>query len=110
MDGYVQAWSSNDPDEIAALFTEGAVYDPQTPEGEWDGIEEIVRRWQARDQGETNWQFEWAPLVETDEVAVITGRTEYPDVPVSYRNLFVIRFSGEGRCHDFTEWWIEEEN
>jgi hypothetical protein len=109
MDDYVLAWSTNQADDIAALFTTDAVYDPQTPEGEWDGIDEIIRRWQERDQDEENWEFEWRPLVETDAVAIVTGRTRYVDPPVSYRNLFVIMFDDQGRCHDFTEWWIEEE-
>ena len=26
MEGYVKAWGSNDPQDIAALFTEGAEY------------------------------------------------------------------------------------
>lgn len=109
MDGYVQAWTTNDADDIASLFSRDAVYDPQTPEGEWDGIDEIVRRWQDRDQDEENWEFEWRPLLETDEMAVVTGRTVYLDPQVSYRNLFVIRFDEQDRCSDFTEWWIEEE-
>ena len=109
MDGYVLAWSTNDPEHIAALFTEDAVYDPQTAGGEWDGIEEISLRWREIDDQEDNWVFEWAPLVETDDLAIITGRTRYLDPPTSYRNLWVIRFRGE-RCYDFTEWYIEEDD
>ncbi len=109
MDGYVLAWSSNEEEHIRALFTEDAVYDPQTADGEWDGIEEIVARWQEIDDDEDNWAFQWRPLVETDGLAIVTGRTRYEEPPASYRNLFVIRFSDDGRCYDFTEWYIEEE-
>jgi len=109
MDGYVLAWSSGDADDIAALFTEDAVYDPQTADGEWEGIEAIIARWQEIDDDEDNWDFEWLPLVETDEVAVVTGRTRYFEPPTSYRNLFIIRFNDESRCYDFTEWYIEED-
>jgi hypothetical protein len=42
-------------------------------------------------------------------VAVITGTTRYLNPEATYRNLFVIRFDLEGRCTDFTEWYIEEE-
>jgi hypothetical protein len=49
------------------------------------------------------------PLVETEDIAVVTGRTRYLSPPATYRNLFVIRFDEDGRCTDFTEWWIEEE-
>lgn len=109
MDQYVVAWSTNDPDDIAALFTEEAVYDPQTDDGEWHGVEEIVEGWRAIDDVEDNWEFEWLPLVETDDLAVITGKTRYFEPPISYRNLFVIRFDPEGRCYDFTEWYIAED-
>lgn len=109
MDGYVLAWSSNETDHIRALFTEEAVYDPQTEGGEWEGISEIVSRWQEIDDKEDNWDFEWLPLVETDDLAVVTGRTRYFEPELSYRNLFVIRFADDGRCSDFTEWYIEED-
>lgn len=109
MDGYVLAWSSNDSNHIEALFTEGAVYDPQTAGGPWEGIDEIVTRWQEIDDEEDNWEFEWLPVVETDEVAVVTGRTRYHEPALSYRNLFIIRFAEDGRCRDFTEWYIEED-
>ena len=109
MDGYVLAWSTNDADQIKALFTPTAVYDPQTADGEWEGLDEIVERWQEIDDQEDNWEFEWFPLVETDEIAVVTCRTVYFDPPASFRNLFVIKFDDSGQCYDFTEWYIEED-
>lgn len=110
MDGYVRAWTSVDPDDIAELFTPDAVYDPQTGDGEWEGRDEIVARWiQGAEEDGPDWEFEWRPLVEADDVAVVTAHTRYLDPPASYRNLFVIRFDQSGRCRDFTEWWIEEE-
>lgn len=110
MDRYLEAWDSNDPAHIAALFTEDAVYDPQTADGPWQGVREIVEAWIAIDDTPGNWEFEWTPLVETDDVAVITGHTRYLDPPASYRNLWVILWDPDkGLCRDFTEWWIDEE-
>lgn len=109
MDGYVLAWSSNDPEHIRALFTEDAVYDPQTAGGEWEGIDEIVEKWVEVGDVEDNWDFQWQPLVEADDIAIVTGRTRYVEPEASYRNLFVIRFDDDGRCRDFTEWYIEED-
>lgn len=103
------AWSSNENDHIRALFTDDAVYDPQTADGEWEGIDEIVANWHEIEDSEDNWDFQWLPLVETEDVAVITGKTNYFEPPTTYRNLFVIRFSDDGRCYDFTEWYIEED-
>lgn len=110
MDGYVHAWESNDPEDVAALFSPEAVYDPQTADGEWDGVEEIAKRWIEIGDTPGNWDFQWIPLVETDELAVVVANTEYREPPMSYRNLFVIRFDSEGRCEDFTEWYIEEDH
>jgi hypothetical protein len=110
MDGYVLAWSSNESDHIRALFTAQAVYDPQTADGEWEGIDQIVARWQELDDKEDNWDFEWVPVVETDDLAIVTGRTHYFDPDLTYRNLFIIRFAEDGRCSDFTEWYIEEDS
>jgi uncharacterized protein (TIGR02246 family) len=110
MDAYVAAWDSNDPEEVAALFAPDAVYDPQTADGPWHGVEEIVAGWIHIGDTPGNWEFDWRPLVETDALAVVTGHTRYIDPPSSYRNLFVIRFDPEDRCVDFTEWWIDEED
>lgn len=109
MDGYVRAWTTGDPGDVGQLFTENAVYDPQTPDGEWEGRDEIVQKWtESVEEDGGNWEFEWRPLVEAEDLAVVTGRTRYLDPPTSYRNLFIIRFDDSGRCYDFTEWWIEE--
>ena len=109
MDAYVEAWDSNDPDKVGSLFEPDAVYDPQTADGPWHGVEAIVGAWVDISDTPGNWEFEWRPIVETDDVAVVSGRTRYLDPPASYRNLWVIRFGPNGRCADFTEWWIDEE-
>jgi hypothetical protein len=109
VDGYVVAWTDNDPEHIAALFTEDAVYDPQTADGEIHGVEAISDWWRGLDEDPANWDFQWLPLIETEEIGIITGTTNYYDPPTTFRNLWVIRFDDDGRCRDFTEWYIEEE-
>lgn len=110
MTGYLAAWTDNDPDHIAGLFTEDAVYDPQTADGEIHGVDAIVAWWRAVDDDPDNWDMEWLPLVEKDDLAIVTARVRYFSPPASFRNLFVIRFDESGRCRDFTEWYIEEED
>lgn len=109
MDGYVHAWTTNDLDAIAALFAPDAIYDPQTSGGEWDGIDEIIDQWIEIGDDPDNWEFQWLPIVETDDLAVVVGSTRYHTPPMTYRNLFVIRFTEDGLCRDFTEWYIEED-
>jgi ketosteroid isomerase-like protein len=105
IEGYVRAWNSNDPAAIGALFAEDASYftEPYRPPAQ--GRDAIVAWWlENRDEpGETS--FTWQPLVVTDDLAVVTGTTTYPDHVFS--NLWVIRLTPEGTCREFTEWWME---
>ena len=105
IEGYVRAWNSNDSPDIAALFTENAVYRTAPFDPPWQGRQQIVDNWLAhRDEpGETT--FDWRPVAVTDEVAIVHGTTTYPDT--TYSNLWVLRLDAEGRCADFTEWWME---
>ena len=105
VEGYVVAWNSNSPDDIVRLFTEDAEYytDPYGPP--WVGRAQIVEQWLARQDRAGETSFEWQPLVITDEVAVVTGETTYPHA--AYSNLWVIRLDADGRCREFTEWWME---
>ena len=48
-------------------------------------------------------------------MAVATGVSSYervPDGPVVrvYDNCFVMRFDSEGRCREFTEWFIQRKS
>jgi hypothetical protein len=48
-------------------------------------------------------------------VAVATGESSYkdsPDGPIArvYDNCFVMRFDSEGRCREFTEWFIKRKS
>ncbi|MER6946685.1 nuclear transport factor 2 family protein [Nonomuraea sp. NPDC000554] len=108
IDGYVRAWNSNDPDDIAALFSDDAVYFTEPYSSPWHGREEIVSNWLARkDQpGETT--FTWHPVSVADDLSVIQGVTTYPDK--TFSNLWVIRFGPDGRCREFTEWWMEHDS
>ena len=57
MDGYIAAWSSNDPVQIGALFSSDAVYDPQTADGEIHGADEISAWWREIGDDSDNWDF-----------------------------------------------------
>jgi uncharacterized protein (TIGR02246 family) len=106
IDGYVRAWSSNDPDDIGALFTEDAAYYTEPYGQPWRGREEIVRQWLDRRDEPGQTEFRWHPIAVTPEVAVVQGETVYHDEGRTYSNLWVIRLDPDGRCTEFTEWWM----
>lgn len=109
MEGYVRAWESNDPAAIASLFSSDARYYTAPWREAWRGRNGIIEGWLGRREQQGRWSFRWEPVVLADDVAVITGRTMYHHRSVTYWNLFVLRFDGDGRCLEFTEWWMEEE-
>jgi uncharacterized protein (TIGR02246 family) len=105
IEGYVRAWNSNDPDDIGSLFTVDAEYYTAPFRPPWRGRDAITAWWlENRDRpGETT--FTWQPVVVTDDVAIVSGTTTYPDQ--AFSNLWVIRLNPDGRCREFTEWWME---
>jgi ketosteroid isomerase-like protein len=109
IDAYRKAWETNEPAGIRALFSEDAAYFTEPYAPPWRGRDEIVRQWLARldEPGETT--FEWEPLTETPELGIAQGRTTYRTLQKTFSNLWVIRFAPDGRCREFTEWWMQHD-
>ena len=106
VDGYLAAWASNDPERIAALFTDDAVYLPEPYAHGWQGVAAIVAGWLARKDEPGSFTFRWEPVAVEGDVAVIRGETRYLDPPAVYSNVWVIAFGPGGRCREFREWWM----
>jgi uncharacterized protein (TIGR02246 family) len=108
MRAYVKAWETNDPDDIAALFTEEARYFTAPHREPWVGRDGIVEGWLDRKDQQGEWDFRYEILTITDDLAYVRGWTIYHDQATpSYSNLWVLRFAEDGRCSEFTEWWME---
>lgn len=58
LDAYFGAWITNDADDLAALFTEGATYAVGPFAEAWVGREEIVRRWTSGAQEDNGYAYE----------------------------------------------------
>jgi ketosteroid isomerase-like protein len=109
---YRAAWKTDDPQKIADLFTEDAVYAPR-PFGEpWKGRDEIVAKWIELGDSGTPWQFESEVLAVEGETGVVRGLTTYPahqnELEKVYSNIWVIRLAADGRAMSFSEWWVEQ--
>jgi uncharacterized protein (TIGR02246 family) len=115
MEGYLRAWRSDDPDEIAALFTEDAAYAPfpwpRKGVRFWEGRDLIVEKWLGHGDSKVDWRFDHTILAVEGDTAVIEGWTTYPptdDEPEeAYANIWLVRFADDGRAREFAEWWVE---
>lgn len=115
IEAYRRAWTTDDPADIAALFTEEATYSPAPwPRGEnlWRGRDEIVRNWLERGDSSLRWRFEHEILAVEGDTAVVEGWTFYDRGrgeagDEAYANVWLIRFADDGRARHFAEWWIE---
>jgi ketosteroid isomerase-like protein len=107
VDRYVAAWSSNEPDDIAALFTDDARYFTAPHRDPWAGVDAIVRGWLGRKDEQGDWSFRYDVLTLAGPLAFVTGTTDYRSEGKSYSNLWILRLTDDGRCEEFTEWWME---
>ena len=114
--GYLRAWKSDDPQDIAALFTEDVTYSPHPwprDTNRWVGRDTVIRKWLERGDSKLGWRFEHDVLAVEGDAAVIEGWTYYdpaPDDPRpdAYANVWLVRFAPDGRAREFVEWWVQE--
>ncbi len=120
LDRYVAAWLSYDAHAIAELFTEDVRYRYHPYDDPIVGKEAVVASWLGESDPEGastrdapgTYSARYAPVAVDDDAVVATGMTSYserPDGPIVrvYYNCFVMRFDAEGRCREFTEYYIK---
>jgi ketosteroid isomerase-like protein len=119
LERYVAAWISYDPDDITGLFSEDVAYRYHPYDESIVGRAAVVASWlgesesgdaSTRDAPGT-YEAEYSPVAVDADTVVATGTSRYrevPDGPVVriYDNCFVMRFDGEGRCREFTEYYL----
>jgi hypothetical protein len=116
---YIGAWKSYEPDQIQALFAEDISYRYHPYDDPIEGREAVVASWMGEDDDEDSSRDEpgtydafYRVVAADGDMAVAIGSSSYkesPDGPVIrvYDNCFVMRFDSEGRCREFTEWFME---
>jgi hypothetical protein len=106
IEGYIKAWNSNDPVDIGRLFAEQAAYYTGPFQEPWQGREGIISGWLERRDEPGTFSYRYEVLAASDSVGVVRGWTKYFDPEKEYSNIWVIRFDDQGRCTEFTEWWM----
>jgi uncharacterized protein (TIGR02246 family) len=109
VEGYRRAWESNDPEDIARLFSEDGRYYTEPYATPWTGRDGIVSGWLDGKDKPGDTEFSYETLVVTDDVGIVQGETRYRSPPRTYSNLWVVRLDRDERCTEFTEWWMKQE-
>jgi hypothetical protein len=106
LDAYVEAWLTYDRDQVEALFAEDIAYRYHPYDDPIEGRDAVIESW--LEAGESS-------DASSRDDAVATGSSSYRDEPSgeikrTYDNCFVMRFDAEGRCREFTEWFMQRKS
>jgi hypothetical protein len=119
LDRYVEAWRSYDPEDVSGLFSEDVAYRYHPYDEPIVGRDSVVASWLGEgDSGDAStrdapgtYDAKYSPVAVDGDIVVATGASSYREVPGgpvvrTYDNCFVMRFDGEGRCLEFTEYYL----
>jgi ketosteroid isomerase-like protein len=111
LESYVAAWQTYDRARIAALFSEDVSYRYHPHDDPVVGRDAIVESWLEEPDAAGTYEARYEPVAVDGNVVVAVGSSTYrPEdgsVEEIYDNCFVMRFDGESRCTDFTEWFMK---
>jgi hypothetical protein len=118
LDRYVTAWLTYDADLIRDLFSEDVAYRYHPYDEPVLGRDAVVGSWLGDDTPGAStrdapgpFDASYAPVAVNGDVVVATGTSSYKDVPDGpvvrvFHNCFVLRFGADGRCREFTEFYM----
>jgi hypothetical protein len=108
---YVKAWREWDREQVLALFDDRGTYRWHPYEDPVIGSQAIADAWLDDPDEPGGFDAAYEPVAVDGETAVAVGSTTYSNPDGSIRaifdNCFVMRFTEEGRCLEFTEWYVK---
>ena len=104
--GYEAAWRAPGTDGLTSLFTDDASYLQGPYEPPVTGLDAIRRMWDETREGPREVFILATEILAVDgPTAVVRAEVRYGEpLRQEYRDLWVIRLGGDGRCGWFEEW------
>jgi hypothetical protein len=119
LNAYVEAWHTYDRERIRALFSADVRYRYHPSDEPVVGVDAVVASWLGESDAEDTssrdapgtYDAKYAPVAVDGNTVVATGSSTYrlePAGPVDriYDNCFIMSFDDEGRCREFTEFYV----
>ena len=107
LERYFEAWVSNDPEAVEALFTRDAVYWTGPFKEPRVGVENIVAAWVGGPQEEVDYTYE--PLAVEGDLGIahwrVVSRRPGAKERDEYDGILAITFAPDGRCVEHREWF-----
>jgi ketosteroid isomerase-like protein len=103
--GYERLWRTPGTDSLRELFTDDAIYSMGPYETPATGLDAIKALWE-RERVSADEPFTMSSSVVAVEGDAAVARIEvlYGDSREQFRDLWIMRFAGDGRCRAFEEW------
>jgi hypothetical protein len=121
LDRYAAAWRTYQPDAISDLFSEDAEYRYHPWDEPVRGRAAILNDWvepggdASRRDAPGTYDGHYEPWAIDGDRAVAVGVSRYwtdasrATLERTYHNCFLLRFDGDGRCAEFTEFYVKEQ-
>ena len=109
---YRRAWSTDDPAEVAGLFTADVRYFTAPYRPPLEGVPAVQDYWLGEKEGEIPWSFEYQVLAQEGDLYVVRAVTTYPEGtseaegPEAFHNLWLVRLDEDGRASEFVEYFM----
>lgn len=104
IDRYEQCWRTAGTTELRKLFATDASYRTSPWEPPVEGLEALAEFWdQEREGPDEQFTMTSEVLAADGDLAVARVEVEYAN-GITWRDLWLIRLDGAGRCTAFEEW------
>lgn len=108
---YVEAWRTYDRDRILALFADEVSYRYHPFDDPVVGARALADSWLDDRDAPGSYDADYEPVAVDGQVAVAAGSSTYTradgSIRAIYDNCFVMHFDDDGRCREFTEWFVQ---
>lgn len=105
MADYERLWRTPGAERLAELFTADASYSTSPWADPVTGPDALARFWDAeRVSAEEKFEMRSDIVAVDEDTAVVRVEIDYLTTGNRWRDLWIIRFAGDGRCRAFEEW------
>ena len=103
---YVELWRTSGSERVGELFAEDAVYVTEPFSDPVEGLAAIRELWERERLGpDEDFELDSEVVAVDGDTGVARLEVRYgPPREITYRDLWVVRVDGDGRCVRFEEW------